>query len=243
MKKGRYNDYDSFAWVYNKHWGSFSRGIIPVLEKVLLPHIPPKSNILDVCCGTGFLAHILMAQGYNITGIDGSGEMIKFARKNAPDANFIVEDAKKFTLPTHFNAAISLFDSLNHVMELEGLELVFKNIFSVLCPGGLFVFDLNMEEGFKKRWEGAFNIVEDDHVCAIRSSYDTDKRIGKFDITILRFIDQWNRYDITLLQKCYSEEDIILAMKRAGFENIQTLDAIADLGRKDVGRTFFLGKK
>lgn len=244
MRKNRYADYDAFAWVYNKHWGHFSTRIIPMLEKVIFPHIPQKGKILDLCCGTGHLARALTDRGYNVTGIDGSGEMIKFASKNAPDAKFIIKDARRFTLPSHFNATVSLFDSLNHVMALDDLRKVFLNVFSSLCSEGIFLFDLNMEEGFEKRWKkGAFNIVEDDHASIVRSSYDSDKKTGAFDITIFRFSDQWKRSDVSLLQKCYSEEDIISAMKLAGFKDIQALDAITDLGLKDVGRTFFLGRK
>ena len=124
------------------------------------------------------------------------------------------------------------------------MKVVFQNVLSALRPSGLFLFDLNMEEGFEKRWgKSTFNIVEDDHVCVVRSSYDSDKRTGKSDITIFRFIEQWKRSDVSLFQKCYAEEDIISTMKRAGFENIQALDATADLGLKDVGRTFFIGRK
>lgn len=38
----RYSDYDSFAWIYSTHWGNmFLEKLIPVMEKLLLLHIPP----------------------------------------------------------------------------------------------------------------------------------------------------------------------------------------------------------
>jgi hypothetical protein len=47
----RYSDYDPFAWVYNKHWGNFSRRIFPVLDELILKNIPARAHILDLCCG------------------------------------------------------------------------------------------------------------------------------------------------------------------------------------------------
>jgi SAM-dependent methyltransferase len=81
----RYSDYDAFAWVYNKHWGiRYAQLVLPTLEKLILPRLPENSHILDLCCGTGRLAQALVARGYQVTGLDGSQEMIGFARKNAP---------------------------------------------------------------------------------------------------------------------------------------------------------------
>ncbi|KQC14662.1 MAG: hypothetical protein APR63_05380 [Desulfuromonas sp. SDB] len=244
MNKELYSDYNNFAWVYNRHWGSYSKSIVPVLEKLIFPYIPQNGKILDLCCGTGQLANSLTEKGYDVTGIDGSEEMIKFARENAPKANFLIEDARSFDFSTCFNATLSVFDSLNHLMELKELEAVFKNVYSVLNPGGLFLFDLNMEEGFEKQWDkSSFNMVEDDHVCAVRSCYDRDNKIGKFEITIFRQLKVWERTDVTLCQRCYSEVEVVSVLEKTGFKEIEVLDAITDLGLKDVGRTYFLGKR
>ena len=243
MNKERFKDYNNFAWVYNRYWGSYSKGIMPVLEKLIFPYIPQNGKILDLCCGTGQLANSLTEKGYEVTGIDISEEMIKFARRNAPKANFLIEDARSFDFSTCFNATLTVFDSLNHLMELKELEAVFKNVYSVLKPGGIFLFDLNMKEGFEKRWKGSFNLVEDEHVCAVRSCYDQDSKIGKFEITVFRLLEKWERTDVILQQRCYSHQEVISALRNAGFQEIKALDAISDLGLKDVGRTYFLGKK
>ena len=48
-------------------------------------------------------------------------------------------------------AVFSTFDSLNHVMSLDDMERVFRNVHAVLEAGGCFEFDLNMEEGYLQR--------------------------------------------------------------------------------------------
>jgi SAM-dependent methyltransferase len=139
----RYTDYDAFAWIYNRYWGPYSaQRFLSVLERRLLPLLPPRARILDLCCGTGQLAQALMQRGYLVTGIDSSEEMIRFARMNAPDAEFLVEDARMFRLPAVYHAVISTYDSLNHIMSEAELAQVFRNVWACLQPGGWFLFDL-----------------------------------------------------------------------------------------------------
>jgi SAM-dependent methyltransferase len=244
-KMARYTEYDAFAWVYNKYWGGDSaQRFFPVLERLLLPHLPSRARILDLCCGTGQLAQALAQRGFQVTGIDSSEEMIRLARTNAPAVEFLVEDARSFHLPAIYHAVVSTYDSLNHVMSPEDLSDVFRNVYACLRQGGLFLFDLNMEEGYKARWRGSFGIVEDNHVCVVRASFDEDKKVGRTVITIFRLEGVWHRSDVTLLQRCYSESEIRSGLEAAGFTDIQTFDAQHDLGwSREVGRVFFLSRR
>ncbi len=243
-----YSDYDPFAWVYNKHWGNeFTHLVLPVLEKLVLPHLPAKARILDLCCGTGQLAQVLIERGYRVTGLDGSGEMLHLARENAPAAEFIEDDARSFKLPAVYHAVVSTFDSLNHIMTLEELTSVFRNVFASLQEGGLFLFDLNMEEGYRITWDDNFGIIEDDHICVVRSSYCPEERTARFDATIFRLHDYWYRSDVTLYQKCYSEAEVRSALEAAGFTEIDAYayDEQSDLVElaADSERAFFICQK
>ncbi|MDR7449595.1 MAG: hypothetical protein QN122_11445 [Armatimonadota bacterium] len=138
-----------------------------------------------------------------------------------------------------------VYDSLNHIMNMEELSLVFRNVQSCLLPGGLFLFDLNMAEGYKTRWRGSFGIVEDDHVCVVRASFDEGKEVGQTAVTMFRLAGAlWHRSDVTLWQRCYSESEVRSGLEVAGFTDIQTLDAQKDLGwARDAGRVFLLSRK
>jgi SAM-dependent methyltransferase len=222
MKK-RYTDYDRFAWVYNKHWGNtFTLHALSALEQLVLPHVPANASILDLCCGTGQLAQVLTAKGYMITGADGSEEMLQYARQNAPTVKFVLADARSFKLPDTYHAVISTFDSLNHIMSLDELTSVFRNVHAVLKEGGLFLFDLNMEDSYRATWGDSFGIVEDDHVCVIQTGYSPGERTAKFDATIFRLEEgSWQRSELALFQKCYSQEEVQSALETAGFTQIQ----------------------
>jgi SAM-dependent methyltransferase len=237
----RYSDYDRFARIYSRHWGGFSRRVLPVLEDLMLNDLPAGARVLDVCCGAGHLAALLTERGYAVTGIDGSKEMIRRARRNAPAAEFLVADARAFEVsPGSFDAALSLYDSLNHVTEPQDLAAVFRNVRAALRPGGRFVFDLNMEEGYGARWEGSISIVEDDCVCVVRARYDADRRTGCTDVTFFERLGTWRRTDLTLTQRCHAESDVRAALEAAGFGGVRACDAERDL-RMDgaIGRAFF----
>ena len=242
----RYAAYDSFAWAYNRHWGSlFSESVLPVIDRLVLRDLPKRARILDVCCGTGQLAGLLTKRGLHVTGLDGSKEMIGFARKNAPRAEFRVADVRSFRLPPSYDAALSTYDSLNHIMTVDGLESVFRNVRAALKEGGPFLFDLNMEEGYRTRWRGESAIVEDDHVVAYRSSYSPEAREGRMEFTIFRKARNggWKRSDLALTQRCYPEVEVRSALERAGFDVVRVFDGGRDLEPfRNVGRTFYLAR-
>lgn len=215
------------------------------MERILLRRLGAKSTILDLCCGTGNFARALTYRGFSVIGLDGSEEMIRFASNNAPDGRFFVSDARNFKLRRACDAAVCLFDSLNHIMSLEELSSAFRRVHEALKTGGEFVFDLNMEEGYRARWRGSKNIIEDDCVCLVRFGYREQEKIAASHLTLFRLEKQWQRFDLSLLQKCYSEEEIRSGLEAAGFENMVMHEGQRDLrlSAKGAGRAFFICRK
>ena len=185
-------------------------------------------------------------RGRDTSHLDGSEGMVEIARKNAPDADFVVQDARNIALSTTFSAVFSTFDSLNHVMTLDELEQVFRRVFAVLDGGGYFVFDLNMEEGFRSRWCGSFEFVEDDHVCVVRSSHDANEKTGRLDVTLFELKGSgWVRTDFALIQRWYDEREIRDLLRKVGFADLQSLDESEPILKGSIheGRMFFVARK
>ena len=242
----RDSDYDSFVRVYDLHWGSWVTGIYPILDHLVLRHLPRHARILDLCCGTGQLAAELTRGGYAVTGVDISASMIEIARTNAPDAAFHVGDARDPLPARGFTAVFSTFDSLNHLVTLEELTRVFANVREVLAHDSYFAFDLNMAEGYETRWRGSFANVEDDHAFVVRSSHDSAERTGRMEVTIFEAADAaWTRSDVSLTQRWYEKDEVNEGLRSAGFREIRSFDAgepIAEGCPTSAGRMFFVAR-
>ena len=199
--------------------------VYPVLDHLVLGRLSPGSAILDLCCGTGQLAAELSRRGYLTMGLDGSERMIEIARKNAPDVEFVVQDARDIALPGRFPAVFSTWDRSE---SRDDSRRTGASLFEASSPsweaGGYFVFDLNMEEGYRSRWRGSFAYVEEDHVCAGRSSHDANTRIGTFDVTLFKPKGSgWERTDFSLTQRWYEESDIMGLLRRGRIRRASVL--------------------
>ncbi len=240
----RYTDYDGFAWFYNRYWSlRYHQAAAPLLDRLLLSGLGPGARVLDLCCGPGHLSRHLAERGFRVVGLDGSAELLRYARQNVPSIRFLVADARDFILSEKFEAVLCTFDSLNHVLDWDGIVSVFERVYSVLEKGGSFLFDLNMEKAYLTMWEKMSAVVEEDNVCIVRGGYDRDKKLGCTEITTFRLLDNWQRADTTLFQRCYSLGEVVSGLRRAGFSRIESYDAEEDLGLEDdigKGRMFFL---
>jgi SAM-dependent methyltransferase len=240
--------YDDFAWFYNRYWNEeFHSLAFPILERIWLAHTGPRARILDVCCGTGYLAGLLVARGYNVTGIDASATMIEYARENVPSAEFRVSDAARFRLPAEFDAAVSTFDSLNHILTPAELQDAFRHTAAALKRGAPFAFDMLLEEAYQTHWGESFALVRDDHLLTITGAgYDFRSRRACCRITMFRMLEGvWRRSDVEIQERCYTPGEIDEALRHAGFGEIfscaaRDLGMAGDLG---VGRTFYVATK
>ena len=238
--------YDEFAWFYNRYWGpDFCDTVMAIYEQILFPHLQIGAEILDLCCGTGQIAAALQARGYRVTGLDGSGPMLAHARQNAPSASFIEADARDFTFDRPFDLVLSAFDSLNHLLTQDDLAAVFRCVAAVLPPGGLFLFDLNLEEE-RESQGSSFDLVADDHVCIVRSTYQPLRRFKRYDLTLFtqNAAGDWERKDLTLTQRYHEVETVRKMLLAAGFSDLQLFDARQDFGqqRRDC-RVYYLARK
>jgi SAM-dependent methyltransferase len=76
---------------------------------------PAGGTILDLGCGPAKpMAAYLLAQGFDVCGVDSSPSMIALARTNFPDRQWLVADMRKLALGKRF-AGIVAWDSFFHL--------------------------------------------------------------------------------------------------------------------------------
>jgi SAM-dependent methyltransferase len=237
--------YDDFAWFYHRYWNEeFHSAAFPILERILLPRLPEHARVLDVCCGTGYLAGLLTERGYRVTGIDASPAMIELARPHVPNAKFEVADVTQFRSRARFDGAVSTFDSLNHILDPANLSTAFARVASSLKPGAPFAFDVLLEAAYRTNWAENFSLVRDDHVLVISGSgFDFRTRLAQCRITTFRKLDgQWRRADTEVHERCYSSEEIDGALEATGFRRTACYDAhdLGMAGQLGEGRVFYV---
>lgn len=112
--------------------GEYMMDVAQVMN--LLP--APPARLLDVGVGSGWTSELFARRGYEVVGLDISPDMISIAKRRVHSKLvFEVCDYESGPIPGNFNAAV-IYDSLHHA---ENEELVIKNIFAALAPGGILI--------------------------------------------------------------------------------------------------------
>ena len=99
-------------------------------------------DLLDIGCGTGKHANLLVDKGYNVDAIDISDSMIELAKKNyGKKVSFSLGDIRNFNLNKTYDVITSLFHVMSYQVSNEDLDASFKTIYNHLKPEGYFIFD------------------------------------------------------------------------------------------------------
>ena len=113
---------------------------------VLLEGLPPGAKVLELGCGSGVPTARILAERFEVTGVDLSARRIAMARKNVPRARFVHADLSRLELPPGSVDGIAAFYALFHIPRQDQPQL-WRDMASWLRPGGLIVANLGPEPG------------------------------------------------------------------------------------------------
>ncbi len=103
--------------------------------------------LLDLACGTGTLSEAMARRGYDVIGVDGSGDMLNEAVEKKCESGlpiqYVCQDMRRLELYGTVDVTICMLDSLNHLPGLPDIQNVFRRVSQYTEPGGLFLFDVN----------------------------------------------------------------------------------------------------
>jgi len=104
------------------------------LERAL-DGLPAGAAVMDLGCGSGRpIAAWLHGQGYAVTGVDVSAEMLALAKGHLPDVAFIEADMRHLALGKRYDAIIA-WNSVFH-LEKSAQRQMFAIFRDHLLPGG-----------------------------------------------------------------------------------------------------------
>jgi SAM-dependent methyltransferase len=150
----RHDAYHGVAGHYDLHgWDWYARTFGARLIALLRERgVAPGASILDAGCGTGSLALSLASEGYRMTGVDLSPEMIARARAKdkASAIDWRVGDITSLELGATFDAVLSVADVFNHLETLDEWEAALRGFQAHLRPGGLVLIDAMTSRGLEQ---------------------------------------------------------------------------------------------
>ena len=163
--------------------------------------------VLELGCGTGSLTGLLAEAGYDMIGIDNSGEMLQMAMDkravSGQDILYLLQDMRAFELYGTVRAVVSICDSMNYIMEYQDLVQVFRLVNNYLDPRGVFIFDLNTEYKYRELLaDNTFAEAREESSFIWDNFYDESSGINEYDLTLfIREGELYRKYEETHFQR------------------------------------------
>ncbi|MDR7000388.1 methyltransferase domain-containing protein [Neobacillus niacini] len=188
-----------------------------------------RIRFLDLACGTGELSIRFAKEGFDVTGVDLSEDMLAVARAKSEEQgmsiSFYQQDMTKLEGHGQFDIIGIFCDSLNYLKTEEDVIQTFSSVHQHLKPGGLFIFDVHSIFKISQIFINQTFALNDEHVSYIWNSFP-----GEFPNSVehdLSFfvldekIGMYDRFDELHFQRTYPMEDYKNWLIQAGFEGIK----------------------
>lgn len=251
-----YSVYGAFASVYDMFMDNVNyKDWCDYLVSRLKEYGICDGLVLELGCGTGTMTEMMAEAGYDMIGVDNSGEMLAEAMEkrieSGHDILYLMQDMQDFELYGTVRAIISVCDSLNYLTEEGDLLQVLRLANNYLDPGGILIFDVNTVYKYQEIM-GDSTIAEnrEDGSFIWENSYDPETGINVYELALFlpREDGLYEKDEEVHYQRAYPMERIRELIARAGMELLHVYDAYTlEPPRADSERLTFIvrekGKK
>lgn len=212
-----------------------------IIEEKIERYGDSPKTILDLGCGTGEVL-LRLLPNYEMTGVDLSKEMVEIARRKVDQVSFYIQDMRHLKLEKKHDVVISLFDTVNHLISLEGLKETFSSVWENLNEDGIYIFDIVTRDLIEEMFPGG-NFIDDrgDIVIIWEHEEDIDEGIDYIDTTF--FVKQKNgmfkKITEEYVKKIFTVDEVMNIAKEIGFKVVEVEENSELAGE----RIFFTLKK
>jgi cyclopropane fatty-acyl-phospholipid synthase-like methyltransferase len=141
--------YDILADEYESRADS----LMPVTNEAMSyfsSHVKPFGKILDVGCAVGIAMSVLERRGFQVSGIEISPSMAKYAKKRNPNSRVIVSDFLNTEFNEKFDGVLAF--AFIHLFPKTEVMQIFKKIKLILNPGGVALLSSTESIESKEGW-------------------------------------------------------------------------------------------
>ncbi len=228
--------YGEFAPLYDKlmadvDYRAWAKYVMELTERFLPTGREGSITAVDCGCGTGEITCLLAAEGWTITGVDISCDMLRLAQQKARSRGlkipFIQGDMQSFLLHRPVDVVLACCDGVNYLDSLECASQFFSAANRALQPGGLLLFDISSTYKLEQVLDGhTFGETAEDCAYLWQNVYDPQTRLLEMDLTF--FIKEggsYRRFEETHIQRAHDVNELDGALKAAGFTVLGAYDA------------------
>lgn len=182
------------------------------------------NTVLELGCGTGEMAVRLAKEDVLVYATDISTDMLEVARLKAMKEDVTLflgrVNMSDFSVDTSVDLVLCLCDSINYILDKQGVKNTFINSYKSLHTGGVFIFDV--DSLYKMH-----TILKD-----YKEESDDDEFYFHWTVTQiahgkvshqLKITDKINNdyVDEEHVQQTYEKEVYVTLLEEVGFKNIQ----------------------
>ncbi|MFU8860198.1 MAG: class I SAM-dependent DNA methyltransferase [Cyclonatronaceae bacterium] len=234
--KNKNSNYEALAYIYDEvmqdidyeDWADY-------IDELIQEHHPDAVSVLELACGTGRLALSLdELDCYDITATDRSEAMLNVGRLRAEylksSIRWEIIDFFDIRLSETYDVVMTLFDSLNYILEDTRILDVFSQAYKVLNEGGLFIFDFTTPAHSEKYAEKMNDqgVTPDNYRFVRRSYYLPAEKLhyNEFDIEKLSTDhgEVLERYREVHRQRAYKLTEMKQLIDKTEFELLAAYD-------------------
>ncbi len=188
----------------------------------------PLRSLLEIACGPGYHARAFAQRGVETHGLDLRPEMIDFAREKAKldavDVRWIVADMRAFSLPHPVDAIITMYDSLDCLVNNDDIVAHFRTVARNLTPGGIYLFELTHPRDCSMHAYGKFTYAGEKNGTKVEISWATNNprhdaftQVAEVE-TVLRVIENGKEalYRDRAYERYLSPQELVALTKLSG---------------------------
>lgn len=245
--------YEQFAYLYDELMqdAPYNEWVRFVNEKLQKYQFDGK-KLLDLACGTGELSVRFAKEGFSVTGVDLSSDMLAVAQAKAQEEGlpipFFEQDMTNLEGHEQFDIIGIFCDSLNYLKSDEDVIHTFSSAYQHLKDDGLFLFDVHSTYKISQVFINQTFAFAEDHLSYIWNSFAgelpdsvehelsffvLDEQTGKYD-----------RYDELHYQRTYPVQQYSDWLAEAGFELLEVCADFDNIEPEEQSeRIFFIARK
>ncbi|MBT2690295.1 class I SAM-dependent methyltransferase [Bacillus sp. ISL-47] len=209
-------------------------------------------KLLDLACGTGQLAIRLGKQGYDVTGVDLSVNMLAVAQAKAEQSGlripFYQQNMAELGGFGEFDVIGIFCDSLNYLETESEVQETFQRVHRHLKDNGLFIFDVHSIYKMMQIFMNQTFAENDEEISYIWHSYQGGyPNSVEHDLSFFVLDEatgRYDRYDELHFQRTYPVETYVGWLRECGFELLEVSADFEDAAPgSQAERIFFISRK